>query len=172
MLNTITPMWSGLCCWKERGKQQSWDRTEGDLGQLLPPLPHQWMLLHGVYSHHSSIFHHVPPSLFLSQSLLPMATACQGRHPSPYFVLESCLPTLCSEELCPGVMQLSSFVVSVSSSRGKCAFIASPTAKHFGHEKYINVTTSFITAFILHLMLSYVTYTQNTFLKESAYFFI
>lgn len=54
----------------------------------------------------------------------------------------------------PGVTQLSSFAVCVASSSGKHAFIASPTAKHFGHEKYINVTTSFITIFIPHLMLS------------------
>lgn len=45
-------------------------------------------------------------------------------------------------------------VKCVASSSGKHAFIASPTAKHFGHEKYINVTSSFITIFIPHLMLS------------------
>lgn len=36
----------------------------------------------------------------------------------------------------------------------KQEFIAAATAKRFGHEKYINVTTSFITAFIPHLMFS------------------
>lgn len=43
---------------------------------------------------------------------------------------------------------------TVASSSGKHMFIASPTAEHFGYEKYINVTTTFITIFIPHLMLS------------------
>ena len=104
----------------------------------------------------SSIFPPCPPQPLPQQQPpnLPAAAACQGRCPSPRFVLESCLPLLCPEGPGPRVTRLSSFAVCVASSSGKRAFIASPTAKHFDHEKYINVTTSFITIFIPHLMLS------------------
>lgn len=41
-----------------------------------------------------------------------------------------------------------------------------------GHEKHINITTSFITIFMPHLMFLYMIYTQNTFIKEGTYSFI
>lgn len=64
-------------------------------------------------------------------------------------------PTLCPEE--PGLHSCGWHLLqhrTVASSSGKHVFIASPTAEHFGHEKYINVTTTFITIFIPHLMLA------------------
>lgn len=93
-----------------------------------------------------------------------------GRH-SPHFVLGSCPPSGAHRDW---VQPLWVFAVyrCLLCKTAKHAVMASPTAKHFGHEKYINVTTTFITVFIPHLMFHYVTYTQNTFLKENAYGFM
>lgn len=92
----------------------------------------------------------------------------QDGRPGPHFVPGSCPPSGAHR----GGSSHCRFLQCIAACCAKHAFMASPIAKHFGHEKYINVTTTFITVFILHLMFHYVTYTQNTFLKENAYGFI
>lgn len=121
-----------------------------------------------------SIFHPVHHSLVL-----------RNRHPAFLWLqlpgADALAPILSWRAACPSHAQRDQVLGScgcqllrcVASSSGKRAFIASPTAKHLGHEKYINVTTSFITIFISHLMLSLCDYhTKYIFKGKHIHFYL
>lgn len=148
---------------KGRSSRAEVQTGEGGLGQALPPLLHQEMLLHGVSSLFPAAFSTL--STMASSSAmapnLPMAVTRWGRRPGPRSVLESCLPTHSVPwRTRPALMWLTSFaaqdcfflqwqarVYSISHCRALWSWKIYKCYNHFYYHLYttFNVSTMWLT---------------------------
>lgn len=148
-----TQMSGGLWCQNERGKRQNWDMPREDLG-------HNSSSTATLGLHATHVLDLLYPAAF---PLWAQSQLLNSRHPAPPCLGE--MPSLMLSAVpgsCPPLYQSAGSCWCAACTVPHCLLCkvcgyGTSSYKALGHEKLINITTSFITIFILHLMFPYMT---------------